>query len=130
MRGFDGLISAATARASSDVASSGRGEVASKLGMGAARCGHPVFMAGSGLGSKARREAWTAWTPIGDDSVHARHDLEEGDNPDTWARRVSEIGKRGEGTGGCAGLRLALLGRTRKQGKRGGPRAGEGAVRV
>ena len=31
------------------------------------------------------------------DSVHAGHELEEGDNPDMQAQRVSEIGERGKG---------------------------------
>ena len=96
MCGFDGLISTAVARASGGAASSRRGEAASKLGMGAALCGHPVFMVGSGLGHKATREAWAARTPSGGGSVRAGHELEEGDNPDSRARRVSD---RREGAG-------------------------------
>ena len=53
-RGFGGLFLAMAAWASSDATSSGQGEAALKLGMGSARCGHPVFMAGSSLGRKAR----------------------------------------------------------------------------
>ena len=37
-------------------------------------------------------------------SVRVGHELEEGDNPDTRARRVSEAGERGEGASVCTGL--------------------------
>ena len=77
-RGFGGLFLAAAARASGGAASLGRVEAASKLGMGAARCGHPVFMARSSLGRKAREEVRRVWTS-GGGGVRRGNESEEGE---------------------------------------------------
>ena len=100
-RGFGGLISAA-ARAS--VAQRlGKAAVAPKLGMGEARCGHLVFMAGNILGRKARREAWAARNLDGS-RVRRGNDREvEDDVADMWGRAVSITEKRGERPCGVLG---------------------------
>ena len=104
-RGFGGLSSVA-ARAS--VAQRlGKAAVAPKLGMGEARCGHLVFMAGNILGRKARREAWAARNLDGS-RVRRGNDREvEDDVADMWGRAVSITEKRGERP---CGVRV-LLGR-------------------
>ena len=93
-RGFGGLILVVAARANGGAVSSGRGEVASKPRRGAARCRHPVFMTESGLGHKARREAWVARTPS-DGHVRRGNEHEVEDNvADKWGWAVS-VTKRG-----------------------------------
>ena len=80
---------AAAARASGGAASLGRVEAASKLGMGATRGGHPVFMAGSGLGHKARKGRGRCGLPAVVVSGPVTR-KEEDDAADMWGRAVNE----------------------------------------
>ena len=74
----------------------GEATTAPKLGMGAAQCGHLVFIAGNILGRKARREAWAARNLDGS-RVRRGNDREvEDDMADMWGRAFSVTEKRGE----------------------------------
>ena len=92
------------------------GTVATYEGGGGLQCTH--------IGAESGR----AWT-LDRSRDRLGHELEEGDDgaTDTRAQVISDR-REGRGRGRLRWLRLALLGRTRKQGERGGPRAGEGRL--